>query len=531
MGKIRKVAVVAAALSAALVMAGCGSGTDAGNAESKISIWGGEPQNPLVPGNTTEAYGSKVVRSMFTGLTQYDPATYKSKDAMAEKIDIKEGSKVFDITIKKGWKFHDGTEVKAKNFVDAWNYTAFGPNGQGGASFLQAVDGYDATNAKDSTVKELKGLKVVSDYEFTVTMAKPFAIFPQFLGYVTFSPLPDSFFKDPKAFEAKPIGNGPFKFVSRVPNANIELTRYDEYQGADKPHFKDLDVKVYSSQEAAYTDLVAGNLDYMDTIPSTGLNGDKYKTDLPDRNGEINSPIIQTLQFPTYDERYKSPDLRKAISKAINRPQITEKIFNNARVPLYGWVGPSISGYTDNQCGDNCKYDPAAAKQLLEKSGFKGKIEISTNGDGGHGPWIEAVCNDIKNNLGLDCAFVPVPTFSEVLAKEKAKQMTALFRQGWIADYPSIENFLRQLYETGAGNNYSGYSNPAFDAKLKEADQKPNETEANKAYQEAEKMIANDMPSIPLWFQKTQSGWSPRLSNVRTALWAELDLSTVTVTG
>ena len=77
------------------------------------------------------------------------------------------------------------------------------------------------------------------------------------------------------AAEAKPIGNGPVKFVSRTPNALIKMERFDDYKGEDKVHFKTLDVKIYSSQETAYQDLVAGKLDFMEALPPSAKVGEK----------------------------------------------------------------------------------------------------------------------------------------------------------------------------------------------------------------------------------------------------------------
>ncbi|WP_245931054.1 ABC transporter substrate-binding protein [Actinokineospora auranticolor] len=518
---------------------GSGGGSTA-DPDGALSAFGTEPENPLVPGNTNETGGSKVVRALFTGLTTYDPVTGESKNAMAQEIKTTD-SKVYTIKIQAGWKFHDGTDVKAKNFVDAWNYTAYSPNGQQNGSFFEQVQGYKDVHTEDPdgtagpqkapqpTTDKMSGLKVVDDTTFEVTLASPFAVFPLKLGYNPFFPLPDSFFSDPKAFEAKPIGNGPFKFVSRKPNTEIKLTRNDDYKGADKAKFKDLTFKIYESNEAAYASVVSGDLDFLDTVPPTGIAGGKYKQDLEGRNGSTPYMGNQTVTFPLYDPTYQNPDLRKAISLAIDRKSIVDKIFDGTRIPADGWVNPAVPGYAKDQCGELCVYNPEKAKEYLAKSGFKGAIKFSTNADGGHKDWMTATCNSIKNALGIECTYEPIPTFAETRQQINGRKMTAIFRSGWIADYPSIENFLNQIYRTGASSNDGEYTNPKLDELLTKADAAPSVDEANKLYQEAERLLRDDMPVIPLWNQTAQYGWSERLDNARLSSLRELDLTTVTV--
>ncbi|NUT47200.1 MAG: ABC transporter substrate-binding protein [Saccharothrix sp.] len=534
--------LVPAAVAVALVAAGCGSTeTPTGsNTDAAITIFNTEPENPLVPGNTTEVGGSRVLDPLFTGLVEYRAEDAQPVNAMAESIDTTD-SKVFTVKLKQGWTFHDGSPVTAKSFVDAWNWTAYGPNATQGASFFSQIEGYDAVHPADPdgadgpqeapkpTAEAMTGLEVVDDHTFTITLSEPFAVFPVTVGYEVFSPLPESFFKDRAAFEQNPIGNGPFKYVSRTVGTDIKLTRYDEYKGNDKPKFKDLTLKVYQSRESAYADLVANNLDFIEELPPNALAGRKYETDLGDRVVQRETLNIQTIAFPFYVKPYDNADLRHAISMAINREEITQRIFEGTRKPADGWVHPLMKGYQKGQCGDYCTYNPDKAKAAFAKSGYTGEIVLLSNTDGGHQEWAEAVVNSIKNTLGVEARFVPSTSFGEFRQKVNAHEMTGMYRAGWIADYPSIENWLTPLYRTGASSNDGLYTNPAFDAKLAEADKAPSEDEAIKLYLEAEKMLAEDLPTIPLWTQNTIAGRSDRLKVANLDPFRTLDLYSVEV--
>jgi oligopeptide transport system substrate-binding protein len=532
--------MTAAAALAATACGGGGSGDTAADTEAGITVFNTEPENPLVPGNTTEVGGSHVLDPMFTGLVEYDGDTAQPTNAMAESIETAD-SRVFTITIKQGWKFHDGTDVTAASFVDAWNWTAHGPNATQGASFFSKVAGYDEVHPEDPdgadgpleapapATDRMSGLKVIDDHTFEATLSAPFSVFPVTLGYEVYAPLPKAFFEDQAAYEANPIGNGPFRYVSRVIGQEVKLTRYDDYRGSDKPKFKDLTLKVYQSRESAYADLVSGSLDFMEELPPNALAGQKYQTDLGDRVVQKETLHNQTIAFPFYLAPYDNADLRKALSMAIDREEITQKIFEGSRIPADGWVHPLTKGYRAGQCGEYCTYDPARAKEHLARSGYTGEILLESNTDGGHQEWAEAVANSIKNTLGLDARFVPATSFGEFRQKVNAHEMKGVYRAGWIADYPSIENWLNPLFRTGASSNDGLYSNPAVDAKLAEADSAPDEDRAAALYQEAEKLMAQDMPSIPLWTQNTVAGRSERLKVAKLDPFRSLDLASVEV--
>lgn len=534
----RKISWLVLPVAVALLAAGCGGGGGSGaaNSEGTIRVYGTDPENPLIPTDTNEVGGGRPVDAMWAGLVKYSPDDYAPSNLMAESITPNKNSTRFDIKIKKGWKFHNGQEVTAKSFVDAWNYGAYGPNGQNAASFFSSIKGYNDVNlGEDSTAKpktnKMSGLKVVNDYEFTATMSEPFAVFPTTLGYSAFYPMPDAFFKDPKGFEKHPIGNGEMKFVDYKPKTAIDLVRNDDYKGSDRVHFKNLQFKIYDSRDPAYQDLQSGGLDFMEDMPPAALAGDKYRTDLDNRVVDANLLSDEKLNFPLYVKKMANPDLHKAISMAIDRAKITKQIFSGTRTPEDGWVAPEMPGAVPGACGEFCKYNPQMAKQYLKKSGFTGKLTIASNSDGGHKEWIEAVCGSIRNTLGIDCNFAPATNFGAFRQQVNADKMTGPYRSGWVADYPSVQNFLAPLYVTGASSNDGKYSSKAFDAAVKKADAASSPEQANKLYSQAEKILARDMPSIPLWTQRGVAGYSDQVSNVKMTPKRDLDLSSVTANG
>lgn len=541
----KTIARVGALVGAALLVTACqpaatetnnpaqGNAKDGGD----IVIRGCTPQNKLMPANTGEVCGGNVMDAITSRLVRYNPDTAKPENEVAEKIDTTD-SKKFTIKIKKGLKFHDGTDVKAKSFVDAWNFAAYAPNGQAGAYFFSPIKGYQDLQCPDAkcnakpTKTEMEGLKVVDDYTFTIETYEPTSNLPVRLGYTAFAPAPESMIKDPEGYAKKPIGNGPFKFVSQDEKA-IVVERSKDYQGPRKAHVDKVTFRIYNDPAAAYADVVANNLDVTDSIPADQLVGDNWKNDLKDRWAQKESGTIQVLTFSPVDEQLagdKGKQLRKAISMAFDRQSITKQIFNGSRVPATGWVSPIVDGAKPDQCGEACKFEPAKAKEIYTKAGgYQGIFTITVNGDGGHKQWADAMCNQLKTNLGMDCQVVLTPDFKTLLNKLKNKEIKGAFRNGWQMDYPSIENFLAPIYGKGADSNYSGYDNPKFDAKLKEAAAAKDVASANKLYQEAEAMLAVDLPSVPKWYSTAQFGWSTKVTNVKITPFGTLDLSSISV--
>ncbi|MFF5174822.1 ABC transporter substrate-binding protein [Micromonospora sp. NPDC000089] len=540
----RATGAIAVGMAAALVATGCSSSDSGGESDSAatadgaITIHGVQPENPLVPANTTETGGGKIVDDLWTGLVEYPNDGGAPRNALAESIDTKD-SKVFTIKIKKGTKFHDGTEVKAANFVKAWNWAAYTPSGAANGSFFSDIAGYDQVTSVDPDddgpqkapepkAKEMSGLKVIDDQTFEVTLSAPTAVFPTKLGYSAFMPLPDVFFtQKPEDFGKKPIGNGPVKFVSWEDNVSIKLTRFDDYNLRDKVKIKDVNVKLYQDENAAYADLVSNNLDFLESIPTAALAGDKYKTDLGDRAASTVIPSTAFIAFPIYDKRFQNAKLRKAVSLSINRQEISDKIFFGTRKPADSWANPLTPGAPAGNC-TSCKFDVAQAKQLLtEAGGFQGEMVFYYNGDSSHKEWMEAVAQQVKTNLGINARAEGIPTFAVFRQNINAHKMKGPYRAAWQQDYPDIENWVNPLFVKGGSSNDGLYSNPAVDAGAKAASGAASLDASHEKFAEVLKLVDADVPTIPIYFYGVQSGHSEKIKKSEVNNVGELDLSSV----
>ncbi len=544
MARRMSVVAVVGMATLALFASGCGSDTsggssgDGGSGGGAIIVRGCTPENALIPANTNEVCGGNVLDAVNAKLMHYNPDTAEPEMDIAESIET-EDNQTFTVKIKPDYMFQDNTMVKAKNFVDAWNWAAYAPNGNLNGYFMEPIQGYADVQCEtddagactaDPTSKEMSGLAVVDDTTFTIKTAEKVSNLPVRLGYTVFAPLPDVFFTDPKSpeFSKLPIGAGPFKITSNDEREMV-LEEFADYSGDYKPKVDKVTFRIYNDANAAYNDTVANNLDFTDLIPPDVLVGDQWKNDLDGRNEVRETGIIQTMTPAVKDKQLTNVDLLIAFSKAIDRETITQQIFSGTRVPATGWVSPVVDGYKADACGDSCVYDAKKAKDMYDQAGgYKGTLPLTVNGDGGHKQWADAVCNGWKKDLGVSCQVVITPDFKTLRKQVNNQELTGFHRSGWQMDYPSIENFLAPLYATGASSNDGKYSNPEFDKLLAEAAAADTAKKSNELYQQAEDVLATDMAVIPQWYAATPVGWSENVDNVKVTPFSTLDLTSIT---
>jgi len=546
----RAPAWLAVLFSLALVAAACGGDDeppDVATGPTAVTTGGTwsmsicEPES-LIPQVNAETCGSQVLKGLFTPLITFDPDTDELILAVAESIESDDNIN-WTVTLNEGWTFHDGTPVTAQSFVDAWNWAAFAPNAAGNNYFFGPagvnIVGYDVLNPEDPEAtpesEELSGLTVVDERTFTVELGAPFSEFPITVGYNAFYPLPESFFADPEAFNEAPVGNGPYMLDGVWEHdVGVNLVRYPDYAGtpgnADAVEFR-----IYADLDTSYRDVQAGNLDIGD-VPADQIEAGK--AEFGDRFIEAASSSFSYIGFPLYVPEFEDPDIRTAMSMAIDRQAIITAIFFDTLVPADDMASPVVQGYREGACGEACTFDPEAARELFDAAGgIDGELTIWFNNDGGHEQWIEAVANQWRQNLGIENIVFESSEFAEYLGRldqgidddQGTDGVTGPFRLGWVMDYPSMQNYLENLHGTGAGSNYTTYSNPEFDDLMAQGKAASSLEEAVSLYQQADDLIIQDMPIIPLWFGVSQAVTSERVTNVNIDKFSFVDVAAVQV--
>ncbi len=509
-----------------LTVSACGGGggdDDNGSSDSTdavITARTTEPQNPLVPQATNEVGGGNVIDLLYAGLITY-------KEDGSQELEVAESITSDDNqtwTVKlKDWKFSDGTPVTSKSFVDAWNYGALSTNAQNASYFYYPIKGYEEVQKENPTVKTMSGLKVVDDKTFTIELNQPESDFPLRLGYSAYYPLPESAYSDIKAYGESPIGNGPYKLEAWEHNKELRLVPNEEYDGARKAQNGGVTFVVYTDTEAAYTDIQAGNLDVLDTVPDSALQ--TFANDSSITPIEAPGSVNGSFQFPVDLPGFTGEAgklRRQAVSMALNREELTEKLFFGTRTPAKDFSAPPMPGWTDEIPGNEVlEFNADEAKkrwaeaEAIEPWGDK-KLLIATNTDGaGNKASVDAMANQVKNVLGINAEPKYYATFDEFLDARDNNKTGALFRAGWQPDYPSISNYLGPIYGTGAASNDARWSNKEFDALIAKAAGAESDEDRYQAFVDAQAILMEELPGLSMWYTDSTGAAAKGVKNVK----------------
>lgn len=529
---------VVGAVVVAMTATAC-SGSDDPKAGGKtgghINVVLAEPQHGLIGQDTSESEGAEVLHALFTGLVAYDTKTNDPKLALAESIESTD-SKTWTIKIKDGFTFHNGEKVDAQSFVRAWNWGANQENAAAGMGSFSKIEGSDELapgKGKTPTAKELKGLKVVDAKTFVVTLKAPFSQFKTTLGASAFYPLPKAFETDPRKFGEAPIGNGPFQMDGPWEhNKQIKLKKYAKYPADGRAKLDGVTFKIYDNLDTAYNDLRNGGLQIVDKLPVSALAtvseefGDRYIYKPESTVGYIGFPLEAD------PASFGKPEIRKAISMAIDRDALTKTIFNGTRKAADDFISPIVPGYRKGALGEAGTYNPAKARELFQRAGgIPGDtMELGYNADGNHKEWIEAVAAQLKANLGIEVTTKQYQKSGDLLDDLRSQKFKGAFRTGWSMDYPSAENYLRPVFSKEAianGSNYGHYRSEEFEAALAAADKATDPAESMKYYKKADDVLIKDLPYIPVFTYMSATAFSKSVKNVEVDAQGLIDLANV----
>lgn len=531
-------AVAGAALAGSAALAGCddtagpagGTGTTGGTGGGADAKSGGilnyylnEPSF-IDPFCLEESEGTAVSSNLFDSLLDYDFKAEKLIAAAAESWEVNDDATVFTFKLVAGAKFHNGDPVTAKDFKYGWERIVSPTTTKDPSTInyhLAMVKGFDALAA--GSASELSGVKAIDDLTLEVTLAQSYADFLFVVTHPALGPVPSGgAAADFAAFSQAPIGNGPFKMKDKwAHDQYIQVERFEDYYG-QKAYMDGVNFVIKSNPDDAFTDFEAGNLDFsqigegriQSTLAAYGESSDGWTIN-PGKQALTGTEFtIYYIFLNVKDPVLQDLNIRKAISYAINRQAICDAIFEGTRGPADGIVPPGISGFKQGSWPHSV-YDVEKAKQALVDGGYPGgtgipTIKLSCNSGGGH--------ENIMQMIQADLAAVGITAELDTMEwaaylKAASEGSIQMGRLGWIADYPIMDNFLYSLFTTDSGDNRSQYSNKAVDEMLLEARTIVDEAQRLKKFQEADALIAADVPVVPVMVYKHHHVGSQRLND------------------
>ena len=452
----------------------------------------GEPDH-IDPALTSTLVGANVATMLFDGLTDTD-ANGALYGEVASKWKTTDGSKTWVFTLKKGLKFSNGEAVLPSSFVNGWKRSMDSKLASEVAyhgDFILGMSAYSTGKGpfpSSSVVADDKALTL------TVKMENPTADWPAIVGHSVFSPIPTTMVGASDKVEedgTKLVGNGPFmleKAITKRAGGEVVLVPNPNFGGKTATLSK-LTAKIFSDTNAAYNAFASGQCDsgpipagrYTELLTKWGTKGLKSTlgTDYWGFNWE--DPIVGGA---------KNKYLRSAISKAIDRDQISTVIYQGIRKPASGLLPPGLPGYKSGQ-GLTSTRDLVGAKADYKRWLDAGNttppaIRLSYNDGAGWDKVASIIIANLKD-VGIPAKLDPFAADGTYFSKMRSGK-GQMIRAGWFADYPIADNFLYPLLHSASigGDNLERYNSKTFDALVNSARSTTNKAFAESQYRRAE---------------------------------------------
>jgi len=481
----------------------------ASGAGDTLNLWDSGPLT-LDPAISSEMSSHIYVMQIYSGLVKFDSELKPVPDA-AERWEISEDGKTYTFYLRKDVKFHDGRKLTAQDFKYSWERACNPATGSQTASvYLSDIAGVADVIAGKST--QISGIQVPDDYTLQVTIDDPKEYFLSKLAY------PTAFVVDKKNIESgrnwwqKPVGTGPYKLTRWDEGALIVLKPNQYYYGGQASvhiAFHILAGIPMSLYETNKIDVVEISKSYIDR--ATDEAGPFYNELHIFPEFSLHYIGFNTSK-PPFDDQY----VRQAFCHAVNKEHIIKLTQKDMVTRADGILPPGMPGY--NKDVNGLEFNPLRAKELLAKSSYGSAeklppITITVTGWGGTDveEYLGAVILDWKQNLGVDVSVrLLEPDVFHYNLREEADEMFVL---GWIADYPDPQNFLYTLFYTDTEYNYSHFSDSHLDGLLGQAAVEKDYSKRLTLYQQAEQLVIDQAPVMPLWFGKNHLLINPRVHN------------------
>lgn len=437
--------------------------------------------------------------------------------SLAKSWDISADNLVFTFHLRTDVLFHDdeaflngkGRSLKASDVEYSLKRISDKTTASPGAwIFNKRVDSAD-------------GFKTIDDSTFQLKLTKPFIPILGLLSMQYCSVIPkEAVEKYGKDFRRHPCGTGPFKLKEWAEGQALILTKNKHYfekdeQGNSLPYLDAIKISFLDSKATEFLEFQQGRLDFIDDIDAS------FKDEILTKKGELRKDWIGKIELQkhpylnigylgilvdsTKEIARSSPLINKKIRQAINYGFNREKMIMYLRNSIgiaakSGFVPAGLPSF-DSAIVKGYTYDPAKAKQLLAEAGHPGGkglppiklLTIPQYAD--MGTYIARELQEIGLNIEVEAVQ------KSFLLDATAKSEASFFRASWIADYPDAENYLSVFYSKNPSPpNYTRYKNPAFDILYEKALQEKNDSARYQLYRQADQLVMNDAPVVPLWY-------------------------------
>lgn len=492
---------------------------------SVLNLWDEGPitLDPAVSGDMSSHL---YVMHLFSGLLKLDGDMSVTPD-IATSWDILDHGTTYVFHLRRDVRFHSGRQVTAADFKYSWE-RACSPSTNSNTAGTYLGDIVGARDVLDGRATAISGVTALDDYTLQVRIDKPRSYFLDKLTYPTTYVVDRDNVADGNEWWRNPNGTGPFELGRWDAGSLLELQRSDVYYGTaplvDAVRFHLLAGLPMSLYEQGQIDVLNVSTSYMDLVTDPA-NPFYYQL--------VSSPELSLyyVGFDVTEPPFDDPYVRRAFCHAVDRERIVRVVFKDSVRAATGVLPEGLPGFDASL--DAFPYDPELARQLLAQSSYGSAealppVELTISGYSNDVPsYIAAAIWDWRENLGVSVAVRQLEP--EIFLYNLKDERDELYAMGWIADYPSPQNFLETLFSSGQDNNISGYANAELDELLDEAAAEEDRDRRMAQYRQAERMVIDDAPCVPLLFGANQVLVKPYVSGYRPGPLGIPDLTAVSV--
>lgn len=516
-------------------LAGCNNQeqiTSAGKSKKNIkqeitANLGGEPYtlDPAFASDTTSFW---VINHLYQGLYAYDKDG-EVVDGVASKVDVSEDGKTYTFTIRNDVDWSNGDPLTAKDFEYSWKRVLNPKTAAYDPSQFYYIKGAEDYNTGKGSVENV-AITAKDNQTLVVELNNPVKFFPKVVLGEGFLPVNQKVVEADKDWAAEAEGivtNGAYTVSEWKHNEQLTIRKSKSFWNGDQITMETVHFKMVADATTEYQMYKAGELDLVAALPAETVEQEKSNEDYEN----FPSFSIYTYTFNVEEEPFTNAKIRRALSFAIDREALTENILKGGEKPAYGYVAYGVESPSGKDFRDEApeyfKFDVEKAKELLEE-GLKEEgwdklpeFTLKYNSEGNHKKIAEVLQEMFKQNLDLEVK-IENQEWKTYIDTFKQKNFQ-LARMGWGGDFLDPYPVLN-LYSSKSSSNFTNWSNSKFDELIAKSLVEQDEKTRFELLHEAETVLMEEMPVIPILFSAQNTLISKKIEGIRLDVLSKPDL-------
>lgn len=512
------------------------SNVEASTRDGMLHFGNGDEPQDLDPQTVAGIPETHILMALFEGLVTKDPVTLEIRPGVADRWENSGDGRTWTFHLRPDARWSNGAPLSAADFVASWRRALLPALGNVYAYMFFAIRGAENFHAGRNADFTSVGVHAPDVHTLVVELVEPVPYFLQLLDHHSFYPVNLEVIRrfgaedergSPWTRPGNLVGNGAFMLEEWQLNRSLTVARNPHYWDGARVRLNGIrfyPVPIASTEERMFR---AGQLHVTDRVPAQKIAVYRERDPAALRIAPFLGAYF--YRFNTTVKPLDDARVRRALALAVDRRQIVERITLGGQWPAGFLTPPGTAGYTPPA---GIGHDPDAARALLATAGFPGghgfpELELQFNTDELHRRIATAIQQMWHKELGIRITLTS-QDWKVQQSRERGLQYQ-ISRGSWIGDYLDPTTFL-DLFRGAGGNNRTGWNNPAYDALLDEAARTTDPQLRLARLQEAERVLLDELPLLPLYIY-TQvrlvsprlCGWAPNLLDQRPwkSLWID----------